>query len=155
MPEHTNRLRSFRLRSWAPLLVFTAAVGLAAALPACIEPVDEGVQSPRAIEGTIEIGDRGEVLDVAWLPESVDRHAAKIEAAARRHGVDPDLLAILVLLESNGNPDAESPSGARGLMQLMPETADRIADERILFAHDRDRLWDPDYNLDLGAYFLA
>ena len=29
------------------------------------------------------------------------------------------------------------------------------ADERRLATHDRDRLWDPDYNLDLGAYFFA
>ncbi|MBC7974123.1 MAG: lytic transglycosylase domain-containing protein, partial [Myxococcales bacterium] len=78
-----------------------------------------------------------------------------IDAAARRHGVDPSLLAIVTWVESHGDPDARSPSGARGLMQLMPRTAAQIARERGLTGHDEARLDDPAYNLDLGAYHLA
>jgi soluble lytic murein transglycosylase-like protein len=89
------------------------------------------------------------------LPSEVQALAPELEAAARRHGVDPDLLAIVVLVESGGDPSARSPMGARGLMQLMPKTAAKIAEERGLSDHDEARLDDPDYNLDLGAYFLA
>lgn len=43
--------------------------------------------------------------------------------AGRSHNLDVDLLASVVHAESDGNPRAVSPAGARGLMQLMPSTA--------------------------------
>jgi soluble lytic murein transglycosylase len=45
--------------------------------------------------------------------------------------------------------------GAIGLMQLMPTTAARIAAVRELDHHSERRLWEPAYNLDLGAWYLA
>ena len=49
--------------------------------------------------------------------------ADEINAAAARHKLDPALLAGLIRQESNFDPDAASPAGARGLTQLMPATA--------------------------------
>ena len=69
-----------------------------------------------------------------------------IQAAAVRNGVDPALLAGLVKQESNFNPNAQSPAGARGLTQLMPATA------RGLGVTDPS---DPAQGLEAGAKFLG
>lgn len=90
-----------------------------------------------------------------WLPSTVARFAGAIEAAAAAHAVDPALLAVMVLVESRGSPEAVSPRGALGLMQLMPETAARIASQRGLPSPTASELTDPAYNLDFAAFYVA
>ena len=51
---------------------------------------------------------------------------AAIESESRESGVDPALVKSVMLVESNYNPRAVSRKGARGLMQLMPDTARRF-----------------------------
>jgi Rod binding domain-containing protein len=46
-----------------------------------------------------------------------------LQVAAERHDVPPALLLAVIMEESGGDPDATSDKGARGLMQLMPDTA--------------------------------
>jgi soluble lytic murein transglycosylase-like protein len=49
-----------------------------------------------------------------------------VREASLTQGVDPDFLHSVIRQESSGNPKAVSPAGARGLMQLMPGTAQQL-----------------------------
>jgi soluble lytic murein transglycosylase-like protein len=100
-------------------------------------------------------GDSPTPLAAPALPAAVARWMPQLLAAGARHGVDPDLLAVVTLVESGGDPDAKSPTGALGLMQIMPATGERIAAARGLPDHTEARIHDPAYNVDLGAWYLA
>ncbi len=134
--------RARRSRRWAARL---AVLGVVAALAFGLGRVTS----------TPLVTSTADPLGVAWLPASVRRHAPEIERAARRHGVEPGLLAIMVYAESRGRADARSPAGARGLLQLMPSTAAEIARVRGLPEPTSRRLEEPAYNLDLGAWYMA
>ncbi len=79
--------------------------------------------------------------------------APLLVGAARRHGVDPLLMAALVREESRFDPSAKSWVGATGLAQLMPFTADWVV-KQVPDVSGRP-LTDPHANLQLGAWYLA
>lgn len=79
------------------------------------------------------------------IPESP--YGSLIHDTARRHRLNPDLVAAMVRCESGFDPQAVSPRGARGLLQLMPATAER-------FGVDPVELGDPARNLEAGARYL-
>lgn len=74
-----------------------------------------------------------------------------VRAAAKAHGVDPHLLNGIIWHESKFNPRAKGPSGARGLMQLMPKTSAHLA-KRL---NRRHRPYDPDFNIHAGALLIS
>jgi soluble lytic murein transglycosylase-like protein len=49
-----------------------------------------------------------------------------IEQAAEQHDIDANLVRAIIRVESDFNPYAVSRKGARGLMQLIPATAQRF-----------------------------
>jgi soluble lytic murein transglycosylase-like protein len=65
--------------------------------------------------------------------------------------VDPPLVYALARIESNFDPGAVSAAGARGLMQIMPETAQYITGN----PHQAKRLHEPAANLAIGQRYLA
>jgi soluble lytic murein transglycosylase len=78
-----------------------------------------------------------------------------VTEAAERSGVDPFLVAAVVREESAYYPRALSRAGARGLMQLMPGTAQPMAEGRGLPFRDGDLLDEPAANVEIGTAFLA
>jgi len=136
----------------APALALASTLGLAlATLAAC------GGETPPAVDkpGLEEAKAHAAALGIPWLPPAIARWETVISDSARKNNVDPEAVAILTLVESNGDPKAKSPSGALGLMQLMPGTALSVAKERGIPDHADDRLLDPAYNLDLGASYFG
>ena len=79
---------------------------------------------------------------------SANRNAydAFIRDSAARHGVDPALIKAMMHTESAFNPNARSPVGAQGLMQLMPATARRFK---------VNNAWNPAENIEGSAKYIA
>jgi soluble lytic murein transglycosylase len=94
------------------------------------------------------LGDK--VIDEVTLPL---RHDNVIREQATRFDIDPALIAAVINAES-GFADQTSPAGARGLMQITPDTADTIerlsGGETFTF----EDLADPELNIRYGSYYL-
>jgi soluble lytic murein transglycosylase-like protein len=79
---------------------------------------------------------------------------AALQDAARRHAVDYELLQALVATESGFNAQAVSPKGAVGLMQVLPETAQRYGVQAGKGQTMQARLYDPHVNVATGSRYL-
>ena len=78
-----------------------------------------------------------------------------LESAALRHDLDPALVAAVAAAESGFRPDAISPKGAIGLMQVMPSTAVRYGVSAPSPQQASALLKDPVLNVQVGARYLA
>ncbi|MBK9259064.1 MAG: peptidoglycan DD-metalloendopeptidase family protein [Polyangiaceae bacterium] len=135
----------------APALVMGTVVALTmAGLAACGAATDEVQKAEETPNASA-----ARAIGIRWLPPVLDPWKPLILAAASRHNIDPDALAIMMLIESSGNPEAQSPSGAVGLMQIMPKTGESIAKERNLSNFSLAQLKEPETNVDFGAWYLA
>ena len=82
------------------------------------------------------------------------RYSQYVRVHAREHGLDPALVAAVIYQESKFNPDAQSSSGAIGLMQLTPSTAHGIAIRTGGNAFKTNDLYNPEINIRYGAWYL-
>jgi soluble lytic murein transglycosylase-like protein len=83
-------------------------------------------EAPAAIPSTADTEATGSFvkpIEPAVVQDPMDRI---VQEAAQRHKVDPALVKAVISTESDWNPHAISRKGAEGLMQLIPETAERF-----------------------------
>jgi soluble lytic murein transglycosylase-like protein len=100
---------------------------------------------PSAVRGFVPDEVIEEVVDDGGAGPGDDLRSLAV-AAAQRHGLDPALVLAVVGVESAFRPEAVSPRGAQGLMQLMPRTAESLGVDDAL---------DPAQNLDGGTRHLG
>jgi len=86
-----------------------------------------------------------------WYPL---RYEQIVRGHARNYELDPALLAAVIYQESKFKADARSSSGAIGLMQLLPDTAQGIALHTGGAAFRVGDLYDPEINVRYGAWYL-
>ncbi|HEY6877100.1 MAG TPA: lytic transglycosylase domain-containing protein [Polyangiales bacterium] len=104
------------------------------------------------------IGDWGTAVDfggVAYAEQNAHPYAAEIAQAARRYGLDPDLLFAVMRVESVYQRRIISHAGAIGLMQIMPRTGRLIADKLGLRDMTTTDLLDPRTNIELSAWYFS
>lgn len=83
------------------------------------------------------------------------RYEELIEEKAGKYNLSPAFVAAIVLNESSFRPDAESSVGARGLMQLMEDTAGWIYEKMGgSGAYSFDSMYDAETNVEYGCWYL-
>lgn len=80
-------------------------------------------------------------------------HSEYVFRYAESYHIDPYLVAAVIRAESRFSHTAESGSGARGLMQIMPDTAEWAAEQLKMDFHP-EMLFDPQYNIKIGCWYL-
>lgn len=82
-------------------------------------------------------------------------HRDLIAGYSREYQVDPYLVLALIRTESRFRTRADSRVGAKGLMQIMPETGVWIAGQMRIPDFSVEKLFQPDYNIPMGIWYLA
>ena len=100
--------------------------------------------------------ERCRALDPAWVALAYPRpYTAEVTAQSLRAHIPPALVYAIMREESGFNPGARSPRGAAGLMQLMPQTAQHLAQQAHVPVHSRAALLKPETSIALGAQLLG
>ena len=85
---------------------------------------------------------------------NLKKYEAMVNRAAAEFTLDPALLKAIMAAESGFNPDAVSPKGAVGLMQIMPATAQRYGMQADKKRSLQQKLSDPALNIHVAARYL-
>ncbi len=78
-----------------------------------------------------------------------------VQQEATKYGVDPLLVTAVIREESKFMPNSESRAGAKGVMQLMPDTALWVAQQMGLKNFQSEYLYQPEVNIMLGSWYIA
>jgi len=113
-----------------------------------------GMGYARAIIPNVDSRKFEDVPITAWKSLFPLPYEAALRREAARQNFDPMFAAGLIRQESTFQADAVSPKNAIGLMQVLPKTGKILARElKVGFA--RNKLYDPDYNIELGMVYIA
>ena len=86
------------------------------------------------------------------------KYESIVELYSQKYQVDPNLIFAIIKAESNFNATAVSGKGAKGLMQLMEDTAKDVCkkvDTKIDTNKVGDKLLDADINIELGTKYIS
>lgn len=77
-----------------------------------------------------------------------------INKYSKKYNLDPYLISAVIKTESNYKSRALSSKNAYGLMQITPDTAEWAAKQMKLDDYKNEKLFDPDYNINMGCWYL-
>jgi soluble lytic murein transglycosylase-like protein len=124
---------------------------LATILLAATTALAPGTPEPRPVATELPPGadypHRRAFRAVIRAARRVDRYDWLILRHAEGQRLNPKLVKSIIAAESGFAPRALSPQGARGLMQVLPETGEEMGVRR-------ERLWEPEANVKAGAGYL-
>jgi len=95
-----------------------------------------------------------EVPSIVWKTLYPLPYEAALRREAAKNSFDPMLAAGLIRQESTFQADAVSHANAIGLMQVLPKTG-KILARQLKVKYAKTKLFDPDYNLQLGMVYIA
>jgi soluble lytic murein transglycosylase len=113
-----------------------------------------------ALKAAEDLVNRSPAKDPAQAPEALRRllvpvpYQEAVVANAREYGIDPRTLYAMVRQESLFNPNARSGAGAIGLGQIMPATAQGIAQNLKVEGYQETDLLRPAVSIRFGAFYL-
>lgn len=82
------------------------------------------------------------------------KYKNQIKSSCNSHKVSPQLVLSIIKVESSFNPQAKSAKGAVGLMQILPSTAKWVCEQRSV-PFGENMLYSPEFNIDVGTYYLS
>ena len=130
---------------------------------------NEGRVSLITLTAVLAVSLTSYILMRAWLTRQANLHLQEqqaidhqypleyrdeIQRISREYNLSPALIASVIRNESSFRPTAESDVGARGLMQVMPETAEWIAHKLKIDNYSFEQLYTPETNIRFGCWYL-
>lgn len=114
------------------------------------------IRTPEAVDQKT-VSDHSDETDLAILLQHYplpEEYRGLINIHARAYDLDPMLVAAIIQNESSFRSAVNSVIGARGLMQLTPDTASWIAGKLHMEDYTSDSLYDPETNIRFGCWLL-
>ncbi len=90
-------------------------------------------------------------LEKEFYPREYSKYVSKY---CKEYNIPQDLVYAVILNESNFDSKAESAAGAKGLMQLMPDTYEWVSKNLLKEPEPTGDIFDPETNIKYGTYYL-